>query len=377
MRFVIFCLATCVSVVLAAPSDIANRNFNNAHRALYTLDNDPSGSKILALALDGQTGQVSSPTLTSTGGNGLLGLNIGTPFGAAGTSAGPDALFGQGAVVVSQNYLFVVNPGSHTLSLFVIRPWDPLHPQLVGRPVDTQGDFPTSVDYSVRRHRVACVLNGGSQGRTYAGVTGPPGTGSQVSFNPDGSAVLVTIKGAPGPPAVSGSLGMFSVNRRGDVSATAVVSDRRLDYGLQHQFLGSNTVAMITDPTFGAAFVTIGSDLTVTETKHISCPWQGAACWGAYSRRYDAAYVVDAGHPNITVLDPTSGATKGVISYDAASKGGFDTVIDRQWLYALTGDSSMLVVQLHGNGGQQAQKLSLADYGTAGHWQGLAAWPLA
>ena len=85
--------------------------------------------------------------------------------------------------------------------------------------------------------------------------------------------------------------------------------------------------------------------------------------------------MVDAGHPNITLLDPASGATKGVITFDTAAKGGFDTVINRQWLYALTGDSSTVVVRSEANGGKEAQKFPLANYGPVGGWQGLAAWP--
>ena len=400
MRSVILCFATCVSAALAAPGNIVKRSSDGRPRAIYTLSNEPSGSNILALSLDSGNGQVSSPTLTSTGGKGLLGLDIGPPFGTPGSTAGPDGLFGQGAVKVSQDYLFTVNPGSHTLSMFVIYPWDPLHPHLVGQPVDTQGEFPTSVDYSPKL-QVACVLNGGaiagvacfdvsffgglkprgslrplSELKQKTPPTGPPGTGSQISFNPDSTTILVTIKGSPGPPAAPGYIYAFPVTSKGDVGPTPVVSqisDLILDFSIN--FLGSNNLAMITDPAFGASFVSIGTDLKVTETKHTVIPNQGAACWGVYSPRYDAAYVIDAGRPNITLLDPASGAIKGAINYDAAAKGGFDTAINRQWLYALTGDSSLLVVHLEGSGGQQVQKYPLADYGPAGHWQGMAAWP--
>ena len=396
MRSIIISLATCLSTALAAPNIIAKR-WDNSNRAIYTLRNDPSGAHILALALNQENGQVSSPTLTSTGGKGLVGLNIGPPFGTPGSNAGPDGLFGQGAVKVAKDYLFTINPGSNTLSMFVIYPWDPLHPHLVGEPIDTQGEFPTSVTYH-HKYQIACVLNGGAKagvacfdvsyfsglklrGSFYplAGIkqktppTGPPGTGSEIAFNSDGTALLVTVKGSPPTP---GYIYVFPVGSNGHVDATPVVSqisDLILDFSIN--FLGSSTLAMITDPTFGASFVSIGSDLKVTETKHIVIPNQGAACWGVYSRRYDAAYVVDAGRPNITLLDPASGATKGVIEYDPAAKGGFDTTLNREWLYFLTGDSSVVVVHLDGSGGQQVQKYPLAEYGPVNHWQGMAAWP--
>ncbi len=45
-------------------------------------------------------------------------------------------------------YLFTVNPGSNTVSFFVIDHNDPLHPRLVGEPAGTLGEFPISVTYS-------------------------------------------------------------------------------------------------------------------------------------------------------------------------------------------------------------------------------------
>ena len=70
---------------------------------IYTLLNDAGGTEILAMAIDPNSGKVSSPTLTSAGGIGLRGLEVGPPFGARGSTAGPDSLFGQSAVVVSGN----------------------------------------------------------------------------------------------------------------------------------------------------------------------------------------------------------------------------------------------------------------------------------
>lgn len=84
---------------------------------------------------------------------------------------------------------------------------------------------------------------------------------------------------------------------------------------------------------------------------------------------------MDAGNPNITLLDPVSGDIKGAIQYEADAMGGFDTVIDRQWLYVLTGDSSVVVIDLEANRGKQEQHYSLAAQGPAKHWQGMAAYP--
>ncbi len=92
------------SILISLASAHAWRGHNDTStRAIYTLSNDPSGNKILSLAVSVADGTISSPVLTSTGGKGLLGLNVGPPFGAPGSPAGPDGLFGSGSVVVSQN----------------------------------------------------------------------------------------------------------------------------------------------------------------------------------------------------------------------------------------------------------------------------------
>lgn len=70
---------------------------------IYTLQNNAEGANILSMAVDGNTGKVSTPVLTSTGGKGLRALEVGPPFGPKGSMAGPDGLFGQNAVVVSGN----------------------------------------------------------------------------------------------------------------------------------------------------------------------------------------------------------------------------------------------------------------------------------
>lgn len=45
-------------------------------------------------------------------------------------------------------YLFTVNPGDNTLSMFVIDPTNPEHPSLIGKPASTLGETPLSVAYS-------------------------------------------------------------------------------------------------------------------------------------------------------------------------------------------------------------------------------------
>ncbi len=391
-------------------------------RAAYLLSNNPSGDNLLALSISVDDGTLSNPVLTTTGGNGLLG-------NTANGTGGPDGLFSQGAVVISQDvsipplstsmrtpmtipynltnpnqYLFAVNPGCNTLSMFRISPLDPTHPKLIDQPCDTMGDFPMSVTYSSVL-KTACVLNGGAKGGVacfhadhakgltpLGGLrpfpislnqttppTGPPMTASDIVFNPSSTALFATIKGdAMALPPKSGYIYAWPVHD-GEV-ATEPVTNRlaalKMDFSID--FLGRDTSALITDPSFGASIVEIAyPSLEITEKHHIVVPNQIAACWGAYAPRFDAAYIIDAGNANITVVDPESGVMKGVIKMSA--KGGFDTNIDRTWMYVLTGDSSVVVVDLEGsNPGKvaaQVQKYDLASEGVKGHWEGMAIYP--
>ena len=131
--------------------------------------------------------------------------------------------------------------------MFLISPRDPLHPKLVGEPVDTLGDFPMSVTYSARL-KTACVLNGGAKNgvacfkvshneglaatgplrplpelTTTTPPSGPPDASSDIRFNPSSTAIFVITKGNPGPPPVPGNIYAFKVDH-GKVGTTPVVS---------------------------------------------------------------------------------------------------------------------------------------------------------
>jgi len=127
--------------------------------AIYMLNNDANQASVVAVGTS-PDGALMSTATTSTGGTGLSGVTgTGQP--------GVGSLFGSDAIVVEDNvspsfrffawkfvadleakYIFVVNPGSNTVSMFSIKPSDPLHPILVGTPADTLGEFPMSLTYS-------------------------------------------------------------------------------------------------------------------------------------------------------------------------------------------------------------------------------------
>ena len=201
-------------------------------------------------------------------------------------------------------------------------------------------------------------------------------------FNPSSTALFATVKGnaTQPPPQNPGYIYAWPV-QNGRVAANAVVN--RIDalkIQFSMDFLGSDDTALITDATFGGSIVEVAyPSLTISEKHHIVVPFQGAACWGVYAERFDAAYIIDSIRPNITVVDPDSGAQKAVITYDKSAIGGYDTAIDRTYLYMLTAKGSVVVIDLegsnHGEVSAQIQKFSLAAEGDPRHWQGMAIYP--
>ena len=262
-----------------------------------------------------------------------------------------------------------------------------------------------SVTYSSQL-KTACVLNGGAIGGVAcfsvdhaAGLKplgplrpipkglhqttppeGPPNTAADIVFNPSSSALFATIKGDPTTKPVTNGYTYIWPVADGKIATEPKAfqaPDIVLDFSLN--FLGSDSHALLTDPAFGASIVSISPSFDITETAHIPIPFEGADCWGVYAPRFNSAYVIDAGNPNITVVDPASGKVKGVIKYDASAMGGFDTAIDRTYMYVLAGSDGIVVLDLEGSHegvvSKQVQQYDLSALGPRQQWQGMAIYP--
>ncbi|GAM83058.1 hypothetical protein ANO11243_010440 [Dothideomycetidae sp. 11243] len=368
--------------VNAAP---AQRNQN---KALYFLDSDPAGASIVALSV-GADGIPRNPIKTSTGGMGAIGVNgTGAPNGA-------DPLFSQGAVQVYGNMIFTVNAGSNTVSMFNINENDPQHPVLVGSPAATGGDFPMSLDYSPRLNK-ACVLSGGVKAgvtcfhvdarrglqplapirtldssliRETSPVNGPGGTTSQLLFNPDSSAVFVTIKGIPGTR--NGTILAYPVDGNGAIARKPVISqfsDLKLPFGFQ--FI-SRREMFLSDPSIGAALLTVNNDWTMTETARVNITTLKAVCWTAASS--NTLYAIDAGTDNLYTFDTSLKSTGSItLSEPAPGKGLFDAVIADGMMYALGGAAGIAVIDTQAR--VQKQFVDLSAVAPRNHITGLAWW---
>ncbi|USW47921.1 Putative quinoprotein amine dehydrogenase, beta chain [Septoria linicola] len=373
----------------------------------YVLENNPAGSNILSFHI-GQDGTLSKPTRTSTGGKGALSYCQGMGCGNQGDPFPVDALGSQGAVHISGNTLFAVNAGSNTLSMFAINPLNPYKPKLLGTPVDTLGEFPISVDYSAKL-RQACVLNGGTKAgvacfsvdlfhglhakgplraldKSYANETTPAsgviGTAAQVLFNPDSTALFVTVKGNGFfPPKKDGTLAAWPI-KKGEVSTnTPVISQIDgvyMDFGFQ--FLTQNSI-MLADAASGVSLLDVGSDLKATERVRTIIPGQLITCWTQYERSLNTLYAMDGARNLVYLLDPQTFAhfdniTVTTPPYSNASlpyAGVYDSAIQNGKMYSVAYTNGLLVFDLAQK--KQVQYLDLTNYVERPHLQGMAVWP--
>lgn len=171
----------------------------------------------------------------------------------------------------------------------------------------------------------------------------------------------------------------YPVNNDGSISTTPVVSrpsELLIDFSVS--FI-DDSHAVITDPAYGAALVDVSWDFKFSVQTKIVIPGEGAICWSVYAQRFDTVFVIDAGTPNITLVDPQSGAKKGVVTMDAANKGGFDSQIDREYLYVLRGTPAISVLYTDSlNQGvipKVVQTFDLSAYGPRMDFQGMAIYP--
>ncbi|KAK5689866.1 hypothetical protein LTR97_012626 [Elasticomyces elasticus] len=390
-------VSTAVAAPTSHPSDLTALAQTSAFgTTAYFLDNDPSGNSIVSLVTD-RHGMLSNPVRTSTHGRGSDMVSL------AGVPAVVDTLGSQGSVVVSGNLLFTVNAGSNTVSLFVIDPADASHPRLIGTPVDTVTHRYRLV--LIKTNDVAaCVLNGGAKAgvscfdvNTIHGLrsrgqfikldksiineqtppSGPPGSAAQILFNPDSTALFVTVKGSATAPVKLGSLVAWPIHN-GVVSHTRPVVSQFLnvtmDFGFQ--FISRSTI-FLSDPSYGASIIDVGLDHKGIERVHTVIPGQVAVCWTAADLALDTLYAIDAGLDTIHTLDARTGALEGSISIttpgDATDVGLFDSAVRNGVMYSLAHANGVSVVDLKQK--KQLQYLDLSSLGSRQGYMGMALWP--
>ncbi|KAL8654195.1 MAG: hypothetical protein Q9226_003529 [Calogaya cf. arnoldii] len=355
--YVLSALATA-SAVVATPNAIKKSNpfkekNGSTPKVIYFMDNEAAGNSIVAMTV-GADGMLSEGGRTPTGGKGASGIDGNTTM-----PAGPDALFSQSALTVQGNWMVAVNPGSNTMTLFSIGTKDPTKLTMIGKPVDTMGEFPNTVAIS-HKNKLACVGNTGakagiacfsihhreglkpvaeSQISFDLGQTTPPlgpfNTVSHVFFSEDESMLLTTVKGDPmKDPTKRGFLSMLSVRKGG-----ADARDTRSSPPGTSVLFGSVIVPgtkdiFATDAAFGAA--TISTEGTPSVSRNVTIENQFATCWAALSTMTKTAFVTDVAVDNLVEIDPVSGEILQNTQLMRGNPSYVDLLVGGKFVYALS-----------------------------------------
>ncbi|KAJ6564779.1 hypothetical protein B0H19DRAFT_1259190 [Mycena capillaripes] len=325
--------------------------------AAYFMTNEPTGNYLVSatIASDGKLALFEAVSTQGTGAHGVRPATIGEL----------DALFSQGSIGVSPTQRFVanVNAGSNTVSVFKIDESNPGRLDIIGNPVSSGGEFPTSLAINEAGNRV-CVVNGGKINGVScytfkAGVgltplsntirslnlnqttpaTGPSNTPSQIIFSPDEKQLVVSVK--------SGFLAVWDVNSDGSLSTDfQTVAGGILPFSLL--YVANKNAVIASDPGVGYDIFNIDTNSTVS----FPIPGQTLTCWSVFSKESGNFYMVDVGVSTIT--EQYNLGTDGPIDTDIA------TINKKDFMYSLAANATGLTV-LSINGPAQAEVFQRVD----------------
>ena len=339
-------VAAMATAVLGAPAALAQAAASGAgaDHAVFVQTDDPAGNSIVAYARH-DDGTLTYAATYATGGN-----------GARAAGAAVDPLASQSSLVIDREHglLLAPNAGSNTVSVFSVS-GDTLQ---LNQVVASGGPFPASIGV---HGDLAYVLDGGFAGyvqgyRIQAGrlhpITGslrslglgngnPPAflqSPAQVGFTPDGSKLVITMKGNGG-----GSVYVYGVSADGRLSASPAITA-----------VGGNAFAFVFDSAgrlviVNAAFgnlstYTVNANGSLTLVSAGASDGQTAACWvTAANGNYYAAnagsgslsqYTIGANGTVVLGQSPAATGIPGAVDMAASNDGHF--------LYAQSGGSGSI-----------------------------------
>ncbi|EKM78788.1 hypothetical protein AGABI1DRAFT_85693 [Agaricus bisporus var. burnettii JB137-S8] len=358
--------------------------------ATFITSDEPTGNFIIAADINSD-GMMTLRRAIYAGGVGAHGLH----------DLGPDPLFSQGTIDINseKQVLATVNAGSNTIVAFKINSDDPTDLKMLGKPVNSYGEFPVAVVINKAGDKV-CALNSGAHDgvscytldlekglidipNTVRPVglnqttpsTGTSGTVSTIAFSEDESKLFVAVKGTTPEANFDEHPGFFAV---WDIQADGSLSEKYLRVpvpeGGQQPFSftpipGQNALLGADG---GAGFYiwdlsTLDQGIPGPRSSVTPVIGRSAVCWSRYSSCTGNFYVVDGVISNITQvtldddLKPTS-----VINFP---QGIFDTTLDfdivpvndQDHMYILAANATALrVMQLAPNEINQLQSIDLA-----------------
>jgi hypothetical protein len=288
--------------------------------AAYFITNEPTGNFVVAAAI-GSNGELTLSQATSAQGLGSHG----------GPGTGPDPMFSQGAVKASAagNIVATVNSGSSTLSVFNIGS-NPTDLEMIGKPVDSGGEFPVSLAINKAGNSV-CTVNGGavngvacfSVDKTKGLIpiantvrslnlnqttpaTGPAGSVSHIIFNEDNTQLIASVKGVPPTPGI---FAVWDVAADGSLSQdfTAVTPAKGGLLPFSMTVIQGKNAILATDAGLGVDIVDFSGGVTAGvaggASSGLPITGQGATCWSSFSPQTGNFYVTDIETAEVTEVN--------------------------------------------------------------------------
>jgi hypothetical protein len=287
--------------------------------------------------------------------------------------------------------------------MFSIDKADPTKLTTVGQPAKVPGEFPNTVAASAK-DRVVCV---GTSGAT-AGVScapfdpsrgigamdslrtfdlgqssppvGPTNTVSQVFFSADERTLFTTVKGDPANnntgfiaafPIEASCGSSASVSARGAMSSpegTAVLFGSTAIPGSSDLF--------VTDASFGAAVLSIGTDRKATTKGRGVVQGQVATCWAAFSPATKTAFVTDVAVNRLVEMSVDNASVLNQIDLSANGQSGMiDLKAAGRMVYILAPGNNATepaVVVVDAVARRQVQVMELGGMGVTSRVQGMA-----
>jgi hypothetical protein len=351
--------------------------------AVYTMSNALTMNQIIIHNLSAN-GQLSMINAVNTNGTGV------STFAA-------DPLFSQGALVVYSNFLFVVNPGSNSLSMFTISPSDATQLTLLSvQP--SNGWFPISITVNAM---YACVLTGGNitgircftynaSGLFYVSSfdrnltsyisqsvppSGPPGTLSEILFSADNLALIISVKGIN--MTSPGYLLFYSLSNNYTTLASSPSRQTPANAVLPFSMTLVNTNGLlITDPgangVLTLSYSSTSGMINNSMLTPINASLAGALCWSTYSPTIGNYYVIGASTATIVELNLnfTNASPVTIVQYYQLpnNTGALDTTVvtlaGKDYLYVLGTTAHVISgYQLRSAGNATANGVTIVQQG--------------
>jgi len=366
-------LAVAAFAAPAASASTTDRvQFQGAREAVFVQTDNTSGNAVVAYHR-APDGTLSIAGTYPTGG--LGGVLDGSVV---------DHLASQGSLTYDREHglLYAVNAGSDTVSVFAVY-GDRLALRQV---VSSGGTFPVSVTVHGNHVYVLNALGGGSvngyrvdggqlspipgseRGLNLTPVTGPnqfTNTPGQVSFTPDGSALLVTTK------ANGSDVDVFSVGRDGTLSASPVVNSEPGAVPFAVSFDRHGHVLIAEAGTNALATFTLSGTGSLS-LLNVALTGQAATCWVARAGRF--FYVSNAGSGSVSGYTVGVGGSLSALGNTATDGGTVDaaSAAHGRFLYVQTGGAGIVDEYAVGTAGSLTKIGSVTVAGAVGG-EGIAA----